>query len=240
MEEKNLHAGRRSRMREKFAASGGEGFLPHEVLEMALYNSVKCGDTNETAHRLIEKFGSFSAVFDATIEELCSVSGVGIESAVCIKMYPAVFRLYKKDVLRAKKKLTSQSQVNDYCLTLLEDARSEEFALICLDGENGVINCKSWQGGISGAAVSIREVADFCLSVRAAAVVAAHPHPDGVAMPSPQDEELTKKLFFTLKNLDISLLDHVIVAQNRCFSFRTAGKINDLENLYIKFFNVSK
>lgn len=236
MEEKNLHAGRRSRMRERFAASGGEGFLPHEVLEMALYNSVKCGDTNETAHRLLEKFGSFSAVFDATMEELCSVPGIGVESAVCLKMYPAVFKLYKKDVLRAKKKLASQAAVNDFCLTLLEDARSEQFSIVCLDGENGVITCKSWQGGMNSAFAPMREIADLCLSVRACAVIAAHPHPDGVAKPSAQDEAFTKRLYFALRGLDVPLLDHVIVAQNKCFSFREHGMIDSFESQYLAMF----
>ena len=72
-----IHAGHRKRMREKFARNGGAGFQKHEILEMVLYSSIPRGNTNEIAHALINKFGSFSGVLNAPYEELLKVKGVG-------------------------------------------------------------------------------------------------------------------------------------------------------------------
>ena len=104
--DKNLHDGHRERMREKFIADNGKLF-PHEVIEIILYGANKRKDTNAIAHALIDKFGSLSAVFDAPVEELMKVDGVGKQNAVLIKTYPAVFRYYQADKMKDKKKLYS-------------------------------------------------------------------------------------------------------------------------------------
>ena len=66
-----------------------DGFEPHEVIEMILYNTIPRGNTNETAHLLLDKFGSLSGVFDAPYEELLTVPGIGEVSATYIKMIAA-------------------------------------------------------------------------------------------------------------------------------------------------------
>ncbi|MBP5610265.1 MAG: hypothetical protein J6X72_02870 [Clostridia bacterium] len=65
MTETNVHAGHREKMREKYARAGADAFLPHELLELLLFYAVPYRDTNPTAHRLIERFGSLSGVLEA-------------------------------------------------------------------------------------------------------------------------------------------------------------------------------
>ena len=66
----NHHVGHRQRMLDKFRRFGLEIFSDHEVLEMLLYFAVRQGDTNPTAHRLMQRFGSLHAVLEATEDEL--------------------------------------------------------------------------------------------------------------------------------------------------------------------------
>lgn len=73
----NLHAGHRSRMRARFEKDGFDAFSDHECLEFILYNTMKRVNTNETAHELINKFGSIKGVLDAAYEDLITVKGVG-------------------------------------------------------------------------------------------------------------------------------------------------------------------
>lgn len=73
----NPHMGHRQRMLDKFRRFGLEIFSDHEVLEMLLYFAVRQGDTNPTAHRLMQRFGSLHAVLEATEDELQTVEGVG-------------------------------------------------------------------------------------------------------------------------------------------------------------------
>ena len=67
-EEAALHAGHRLRVKERFLRDGLDGFEPHVVLEMLLYYTVPQGDTNPTAHRLLQKIRLFDRVLDAPYE----------------------------------------------------------------------------------------------------------------------------------------------------------------------------
>ena len=79
-------------MRERFISTGGNGFAPHELLEMLLYGATPRGDTNPAAHALIETFGSLDNVLNASFDDLKNVHGVGKTSAVMIKLVSRIAR----------------------------------------------------------------------------------------------------------------------------------------------------
>ena len=85
-----MHSQHRKRMKERFLLEGLEHFEPHNILELLLFYSVPQKDTNETAHLLIERFGSLRGVLDAPFEELCRVPGIKEHSATLIKLIPAL------------------------------------------------------------------------------------------------------------------------------------------------------
>ena len=64
-----IHEGHRKRVQERFLKDGIDGFASHEILEMLLFFAFRRGDTNELAHRLIDRFASLSGVFHAPYEE---------------------------------------------------------------------------------------------------------------------------------------------------------------------------
>ena len=68
-----LHDGHRARKKEQFRRQGLDGFADHEVLELLLYYAIPRKDTNEIAHRLLQKFGSLQNVFSAPLEELAKL-----------------------------------------------------------------------------------------------------------------------------------------------------------------------
>lgn len=92
-----LHSGHRERMRKRFLATGFDSFADHEILEVLLYYSIPRIDTNELAHRILDHFGSLSAVFDAEPEEIVKIKGVSDNTAVLIKMIPSLMRVYLAD-----------------------------------------------------------------------------------------------------------------------------------------------
>ena len=88
------HKGHRKRMKEEFLQGGLDHMQPHRVLEMLLFYAIPQGDTNELAHRLIERFGSLTGVLDASCDELMDVSGIGSHAAVLIHFISALARYY--------------------------------------------------------------------------------------------------------------------------------------------------
>lgn len=87
---KHLHAGHRSRMRRRFLHNGLDGFVDHEVLELLLFYAVPRQDVNPMAHALLDKFDSLPGVLDASIEDLCTIHGVGPKIARFLTLIPDV------------------------------------------------------------------------------------------------------------------------------------------------------
>ena len=91
-----MHKQHRQRMKKRFLSEGLKNFEPHNVLELLLFYSIPQKDTNETAHALIERFGSLSGVFDAPFEELMRVKGIKEHSATLIKLVPELAQRYSE------------------------------------------------------------------------------------------------------------------------------------------------
>lgn len=90
------HEGHRERMRKRFRADGLVGFTDFEVLELFLFYVIPRRDTRPTAHLLLEKFGSLTAVFNAPEEQLCQVPGVGPKTASYIHSIWMLWRHLKR------------------------------------------------------------------------------------------------------------------------------------------------
>ena len=120
-------------MKNLFLKNGLDYFEPHTVLELLLYYSIPMKDTNPVAHRLLEKFGSFSAVFDAPIEELSKVEGVGKSTAVLIKLIPQLSRRYQEDLDRDKNVIFSYDEAGGYLLKKFIGRQNEVVVLMLLD-----------------------------------------------------------------------------------------------------------
>ena len=90
----SIHEGHRQRLKQRFADHGERVFDDHQLLELMLFYAVPQGDVNPLAHRLINHFGSFAAVLDASPEDLRQVKGVGEHTALYLSMFPQVMRRY--------------------------------------------------------------------------------------------------------------------------------------------------
>ena len=90
------HKNHRSRLKTKVKNHGLECLAYHEVLELLLTYTIPRKDTNPTAHKLIEYFGSFSNVLDANYHDLLKVDGVGPESALFLNFLSQLMEMYNK------------------------------------------------------------------------------------------------------------------------------------------------
>jgi DNA repair protein RadC len=210
---------------------GLDGFEDHQVLELLLFHVVSRGDTNPTAHRLMQRFGSLSAVLEADPKDLARVEGVGAKVAAFLAMIPQITRRYYQDrVNRDAPRLNSSEAVAEYLVPLMTGRPEEVFYVLCLNSQSRVLYpALISEGSVKEAHVNPRHVIEDALRHRAASVVLAHNHPGGSAKPSNADHRLTALLVRTLGAIGIPVLDHVIVAGQDTFSFAREGVLPKYE-----------
>ena len=217
--EENLHKNHRERLKKRFLEKGLESFESHNVLELLLFYAIPRKDTNEIGHRLIKQFGSISAVFEAPIEELTAVEGVGENAAIFLKLMPEIAKRYLTDDNKTPF-LNNSESAGGYFIPFFIGEKEEIIYVACLDAKAKVIKCECLhRGSFNAVEVNVRKIAQFALKHNAVGIILAHNHPGGVALPSNEDKITTKKVSDGLKALGIELFDHIIVADNDYVSF---------------------
>ena len=220
----NVHAGHRSRIDEKVRQLGLHNMPQHEQLEYMLYQIIPLGNTNGTAHDLLQKFGSLERVFHASEKELMSVKGIGSRSAKFITQIPAISGIYQRATMGDAVVLNTTDKLGEYATTLFNGKLTEEVYIISLTANNRLIrHDRIAAGGTSNAPVYVRNVIDAVMSSKAYSAVLTHNHPSGELSPSPDDITITKKVSDALSAMDVKLIDHIIAADKKFISLRKSG-----------------
>ena len=216
--------GHRKRLKQKFTASGIEALHEYEALELLLTYVIRRQDVKPQAKDLLEKFGSVKGILDAEIGDLQTVKGIGNRSASLFKLIKEIASLYLKQKAMEKKQVSCTTELLDFCRTKMGGKKDEEFCVIYLDAQNQIIEFETVQKGIVNQAVVYpRQVLESALKKKASAIILAHNHPSGQVRPSDADIRLTKTIQETAKVLDILVHDHIIIGEDRFFSFREEG-----------------
>ena len=208
-----MHDGHRERIKKRFLEQGLDGFDDHNVLELLLFYALPRQDTNPLAHALLDHFGSLDAVLEAPREELLKVPGIGENAATLLQLVPAVSRRYEMTKNDFGEILDSTQKAGDYLTARYLYERDEVVCVICLDAKRRVLCCKNlFRGDVNSAGVSVRKIAELAIAKNASAVILSHNHTSGIALPSREDEQTTKRIKTALEAMNIELLDHIIVA----------------------------
>lgn len=213
MSEINHHKEHRKRLKNRFLSEGLDNFEMHNILELLLFFGIPQKDTNDLAHELLNKFGSLSGVFEAPYSELIKVKGIGDNAATLIQLISPLSRIYLEDKIKERVTFDSTSAVGNYLLAKYRFRKDEMFSMLCLDQ-----NCRliKWEpissGTINVTAVNTRKVVEAVMNTSANAVVLAHNHPAGLAVPSADDINSTIAIRKLIEPLGVTLLDHIIIA----------------------------
>ena len=220
----DYNQGHRKRLQEKFTTAGIEALHEYEALELLLTYVIRRQDVKPQAKALLEQFGSLKGILDAESEDLERVAGIGGRSALLLRLIKEIASLYLKQRALEKKQVSCTTELLDFCRTKMGGKKDEEFCVIYLDAQNQIIEFETIQKGIVNQAVVYpRQVLESALKKKASAIILAHNHPSGHIRPSDADIRLTKSIQETAKVLDILVHDHIIIGENRFFSFREEG-----------------
>ena len=220
-----LHEGHRQRLLRRFIEEGLDKIEPHNKLELLLFYAIPRRDTNEIAHRLLDTFGSFSAVLDAPMEELEKIPGIGASSAAYLKLLGQTAQAYytdqQKDIC-----LDTTRKAGEYLMPRFIGRTQEAVCLVCLDQKCRVLNASIiHEGSVHAAEVNVRKIISTALKFNATGVILAHNHPGGVALPSQEDLSTTRHIEQALGVVGIHLMDHIIIAERDFVSLADSGVV---------------
>ncbi|MCI8590313.1 MAG: hypothetical protein HFE77_06340 [Clostridiales bacterium] len=212
-EDSELHKKHRQRVKEKFRKTGFESFSEIEILEMALFFAKPQGDTNPLAHQLINRFGSLSAVFDASYNQLREVPGIGENAATFLMSIVAFCRAYRLDKIMDDNVFESEEKIGRYLMAYFMGEHTEKTVILCFDRRRRLLGCETVfaEGMDNMSSAKIRRVAELALAHKAAAVVMAHNHPSGIVEPSEFDMASTNGLKASLSGVGIHFIEHYVV-----------------------------
>ncbi len=220
----NIHGGHRARLREQFLRAGLDSMSDVQVLELLLFFAIPRRDTNPIAHRLLERFGSLAAVFEAPVTEISRVEGVGESAALLLSLVPQSARRHLIDRAKFEQVLDTTEKCGRYLLPFFHGERDEVVYLLCLDAKCKVLDCRLlFRGGVNTAGVSVRKIVEAALTYNATSVVLAHNHVSGIALPSREDEATTRQIRTALDAVGILLADHIVVADDDFVSMADNG-----------------
>lgn len=224
----NIHQGHRKRMKQTMLEHGLDGLNEHQVLELLLFYGISNGDTNPTAHRLIQHFGSLKGVLEADYNDLLKVNGIGENAASLIKfaqMFSGVY-LRASSFTDGVLNISDTTGLRKYYEAVFLGVKDEQVRAMLFDDElNMVKEQLIVEGTIGKVELSTRRFTDFVIRNNCSRVVIAHNHPNGSALPSGADVAATRELQEIMSRIDITLLDHIIVGRTGSISLHAQGYI---------------
>ena len=220
------------RPREQLAKRGADTMSNARLLAILFRTGSHGKSAEELGRDVFNRFGGWSQLDQASVEDLCDVRGVGLAKAVELKAAIEIGKRLQQGPASTMKRVTSAEDAIDYVCDRftpqLRDAGKEFFYVVLLDIRNKVIkDAEVSRGSISASVVDPADIVREACVHHASRVVLVHNHPSGETDPSKDDIDTTNKITQALKYVGVRVLDHIIVGRARqdYFSFARAGMV---------------
>jgi DNA repair protein RadC len=218
--------GHRERLRQRFLTDGLNGFLDYEVIELLLTLGTPRKDCKAAAKAVLARFKTLQATLEADAAELQDVPGIGPKNAFGLRLAKAVCDRYLAKKVIGRETVGNSQDLFRYLMGVLRDRVRECFLVVYLDAKNRVIDVETLsEGTLTASNVYPREVIRAALRHHAAALIFAHNHPSGEPRPSEEDLAVTRQLVYAARLMGLVVHEHLIIGDNRCFSFADQGYI---------------
>jgi len=178
----------------------------------------------DIAYALMERFEDITQMSHATMAELTQVTGLGTARAAALK---AALELGRRVVLAKQGErlvVRSPSGTAQLLMAEMSHLEQEHFRVLYLDTRNRLLGIETvYVGSLNATSIRVSEVFRDAVKRNCAAIIVAHNHPSGDPTPSPEDIKVTRQLVAAGNLLDIEVLDHLIIGQQRFVSLRERG-----------------
>ena len=207
------------RPRERLAELGAESLSDAELLAILLRVGIQGQNAVQMGQHLLHKFNGLIGLYQASLEQVCQVKGVGMAKAAQLQAALELGRRYLKAQRGERPVIHSPKDAADQVIYEMSGFVQENLWVLLLDTRNRLIDIEHlYQGSLNSSTVRVAEVFKKAMVMNAAAIIITHNHPSGDQTPSPEDIALTRTLVETWKMLDIQVLYHLVIGGNAFIS----------------------
>ncbi len=214
--------------RERLVKYGEKYLSNEELLCILLKTGTKKYNVKEVANNLLYRIGNIKKLKEVGINTLKSIEGIGDIKAIELKaMIELGRRIYQEENIE-KLVCTNALSIYKYFNPMFKDIKQEEFYCLYLDTKKKFISKKKlFVGSINKSIVHPREIFKEAYLLSSSFIVCLHNHPSGDPNPSKEDIILTQNILELGYIHGIYLIDHIIIGNNKYFSFYENGYINN-------------
>jgi DNA repair protein RadC len=213
--------------REKLQLKGKNALSDAELIAILLRNGNRNESAVDLAKSLLNKAeDNLIEVSRMGINDLLEFKGIGKVKAVTLIAALELGKRRNESEVISRKKITSRHDAFEIFQSTMGDQAYESFWIILLNKANKVIGkCNISEGGVSGTVVDPKKIFKMALDNHASSIILGHNHPSGNIQPSEADQKITKKIKDAGFMLDVAVLDHIIIGDDRYYSFADEGTL---------------
>lgn len=213
------------RPREKLLKKGPRTLSNSELLAILLRTGTNGSSAIDIARKVMKKFGTFRNMAHRDLRDWKEFKGLGSAKTAHIQAALEIGRRFREDEASAgKQKITSAKDTVDILMSQMRDLKTEIFKIVYLDSNNRIIDITDGATGtVNHAMPIVREIIHSALQKFAVSIICVHNHPSANIAPSTQDKKFTKELSDAGKLMEIKLVDHIIIGDDRFYSFSDEG-----------------
>lgn len=217
---------RSERPRERLLSQGAGALSDAELLSVILRSGLPGKDVTALARELLAQFGGLRGLLSADQSELQKVKGLGQAKVTALIAITEMAKRCLRQDLAAGNFLRDPAAVVEYLSMGFHDKKTEVLKVIFLGKTNRIVGEEDFVGGTADKAlVNVRAVMRRAVEKGAVGILLAHNHPSGRIEPSKEDRLLTEELVKMGKTLAVNVLDHLIIGDNRYYSFKEHGDL---------------
>lgn len=213
------------RPREKLLLKGTSALSDAELIAILLRSGTAHLSAVDVAKKVLAHVdNNLDSLAKISVKDLMKAKGVGEAKAITIVAALELGRRRKDQSPEERPKIEGARTAVEMIKGDLMDLPHEEFWVMLLNRANRLIRKKKIsEGGVSGTVADPKIIFKAAVDELASGIIVAHNHPSGNLKPSESDINLTRKIKEAGKVLEITLLDHLIIAHDRYFSFADEG-----------------
>jgi DNA repair protein RadC len=212
------------RPRERLKRRGPAALSSEELLAILLRVGVKGQSAKHLAEQLLVGFGGLGGLARASFAELCAVHGLGVAKAAQLQAALELGRRLASLSSDERPQIKSPADAANLLMLEMSLLDQEHLRVVMLDTRSHVLGIEEiYKGNVNTSVIRVGELFRQAVKQNCAAIIVVHNHPSGDPTPSPEDVKVTEQIVAAGRLLDIEVLDHVIIGQQRFVSLKERG-----------------